>query len=277
MTPYLPVEDFANIILPANAHPRVLVMLAVYLDASNTEKGRSFVTVAGCLATVERWKTFQTKWQALLDKEGLPFFHMTDFEGYHGHYKGWTQKRHKHVFRKVAKAIVGRVDFAFSRGVAHDDFEWAQTQQPILSHWSAFTFCAAQCLHAVANWAIKHNHDGPIAYIFESGDGFDGELNEFKTLIESSEDRMKRFRWAGLYILPKVKANPPFPLTPLQAADVWAFEARKEWENYHSTGVRSRAVRKSARLLLGKGVEIDFGFSPRRNLVTLEPYWQMDT
>jgi len=249
-----------------------MVMLSAYFDASTTQKGKPFVTVCGCLASVARWKTFQSKWQKILAKEGLPFFHMTDFEGYYGHYKGWTKERHNHVFKKIAKAIVGRVDFAFGRGVAHDDFEWAKTQNPILSHWSAFTYCAAQCLHAVAGWAIRHNHDGPIAYIFESGDGFDRELNEFKALIESSEHRMNRFRWAGLHILPKVMNNPPYPLTPLQSADVWAFEARKEWENFHSTGVRTRSVRKSARHLLGKGVEIDFGFSPRKNLVTLDPY-----
>ena len=277
MTPYSPIEQLADAIFPANTHSRVLVMLAAYFDASNTEKGRSFVTIAGCLSSVARWKTFQSKWQKILDKEGLPFFHMTDFEAYKGPYKDWTKERHKHVFKKVARAIVGRIDFAFSRGVACDDYEWAQTKNPILAAWNPFTYCAAQSLHAVANWAIRHNHDGPVTYIFESGDGFDHELYKFKALIESSEQRMRRFSYAGLHILPKVTSNPPYPLTPLQAADVWAFEARKEWENFHSTGTRSRAIRMSARRLLGKGVEIDCGFSPRNTLVELEPYWKMDT
>jgi hypothetical protein len=53
-------------------------------------------------------------------------------------------------------------------------------------------------------------------------------LLALKDLIEHSPVRKKRYRWAGLYILPKIMDNPPHPLTPLQAADVWAFEARKE-------------------------------------------------
>ena len=118
--------------------------------------------------------------------------------------------------------------------------------------------------------ALVHSHSAL------HGDGFDGELLALKDLIEHSPARKKRYRWAGLHILPKIMDNPPHSLTPLQAADVWAFEARKEWENFHSTGTRTRAVRKSARALLGKGVKIDFGFSEQKNLLSLPPYWETD-
>ena len=278
MKPYLAVDELADAILPVDAHDRIMVMLAAYCDASYTELGKRFVMVAGCLATVSRWKTFQSKWQAMLTKEGLPFFHMTDFESYQGHYKGWTKERHIHVMKKVATAIRGRIDFAFGRGVLCKDYEEAQLHNPTLSDYRPFTYCASQCFHAVAEWAEKYGHHGPIAYIFESGDRYVQELNRYKLMIEASQNLMKRFRWAGLHILPKVMDNPPFPLTPLQAADVWAFEARKEWENAHSLalGKRNRAVRRSARALLGNGVEIDFGFSDQGSLLSLEPYWSSE-
>ncbi len=253
-------------------------MLSVaYFDASATQKGKRFVTVSGCLAPEARWKTFESKWQKMLGKEGLPYFHMTDFEAYQGHYRDWTKTRHNHLFKKIARAITGKAKFAFGRGVAHEDFAWAQSQKSILQDFSPFTFCASQCFHAIAEWAKRHNHNNRIIYIFESGDGFNGELLALKDLIESSQARLERYRWAGMHILPKVMNNPPHPLTPLQAADVWAFEARKEWENFHSTGTRTRSVRKSARALLGKGVEIDFGFSERENLISLLPYWDAAT
>lgn len=245
-----------------------------YFDASTTQKGRPFVTVSGCLAPAARWKTFESKWRKMLNKAGLQYFHMTDFEAYQGDYKNWTKTMHNHFFKKMAPAITGRTKFAFGRGVAHDDFEWAQSRNAQLQGFGTFTFCASQCFHAIAAWATRHMHNDKIVYIFESGDGFDGELLTLKTHIENSQDRMKYYRWGGLYILPKIADNPPHPLTPLQAADIWAFEARKEWKNFHSTGKRSRSVRKSARALLGRGVEIDFGFSEREDLLSLPFYWE---
>jgi hypothetical protein len=252
------------------------MIFAAYFDASTSQKGRKFVTVSGCLASVARWKTFDSKWHKMLRKESLPYFHMTDFEAYQEHYKDWNKAKHKHLFKKIARTITGQTKFAFGRGVAHDDFVWAQSQNALLQGFSPFTFCASQCFHAVAEWAKRNTHSNSIVYIFESGDGFDGELLVLKDLIEHSPARKKRYRWAGLHILPKIMDNPPHPLTPLQAADVWAFEARKEWENFHSTGTRTRAVRKSARALLGKGLELDFGFSERKNLLSLPPYWETD-
>lgn len=248
-------------------------MLVAFFDASKTERGRSYIAVAGCLAHLDKWKLFQSEWQDVLNKEGLHCFHMTDFEAYQRDYKDWSRDRHNNCFRKLGDIIVRRTEFAFGRGVALDDFEWAKTQNEVLQPWSAFTYCANQCLHGIAHWASDHGYQGHIVYVFESGDGFNGELIQLSKSIESSQERRMRFRWKGIHILPKLANNPPYPLTPLQAADVWAFEARKEWENKYAVGKRIRPVRTSVRHLLGMGVKIDFGFSTRESLAEVEPYW----
>ena len=273
---FLPVEDFANAICPINAQPRILVMFTAYFDASRTQDGRPYVAVSGCLASEAKWKLFQHAWQIILEREDLPFFHMTDFEAYQtNYYRDWSKERHNSVLTDLASIMIPNTDFAFGRGVAIDDWEHAQTQNEALKSWSAFSYCANQCLHAIAIWANEHNHTGPIIYVFESGDGYDGELLARKKEIESSRTSMMRFRWGGLHIMPK-RADAPFPLTPLQAADIWAFETRKEWENKYAVGKeeRLRPLRYSARLLLGSGtIKYDFGFSARENLLNLEPYW----
>lgn len=250
-------------------------MLVAYFDASKTQLGRSYVAVAGCLAHLDQWMLFQLEWQNILDEDGLEFFHMTDFEAYEKSYKGWSLERHIKCFGKIEDVIGRRTAFALGRGVAHDDFEFAKTQNEVLQPWSAFTYCANQCLHGIAHWASNHGHKGPIIYVFESGDGFNGELISLAESIENSQERRMRFRWSGLHILPKIASTPPYPLTPLQAADIWAFEARKEWENKYAVGERIRPVRKSVQRLLSSGIEHDFGFSTRENLIRLEPYWLM--
>jgi hypothetical protein len=248
-------------------------MLVAFFDASKTQLGKSYITVAGCLASIDKWNCFHSEWQELLNEEGLQFFHMTDFEAYQGSYKGWNRERHNNCFGKLSDVIVRRTDFAFGRGVANEDFEWAKEQNEHLQSWSAFTFCAIQCLHGIAHWASNRNYRGDIAYVFESGDGYKGELLKLSQDVEGSIERKMRFRWEGLHILQKLEKNSPYPLAPLQAADVWAFEARKEWENKYAVGERTRPVRQSVRCLLGRGVDIDFGFSTRDSLASLNPYW----
>jgi len=68
-------------------------MLSVaYFDASTSQKERQFVTPSGCLAPAARWKTFESKWQKMLSKAGLLYFHMTDFEAYQGSAQPLFQK-----------------------------------------------------------------------------------------------------------------------------------------------------------------------------------------
>jgi hypothetical protein len=121
----------------------------------------------------------------MLSKAGLLYFHMTDFEAYQVDYKDWTKAVHNHFFKKVARAITGKAKFSLGRGVAHDDFAWAQSRNAKLQGVSAFTFCASQCFHTIAEWATKHTYSGNIAYIFESGDGFEGELLALKIISKA--------------------------------------------------------------------------------------------
>lgn len=251
-------------------------MLIAYFDATQTQKGRRYVAVAGCVARLTKWNAFDQEWAKLLLDEKLPAFHMTDFEAYERNYRGWTRERHEKCWTRARNIIVKHVDFAVGRGVAYDDWVRAQSKNHILQPWDAFTYCANQCLHSVAIWANRNQYPGPIVYIFESGDGHNGELFKLRDDIEQNPTRKMRLKWDSLHILPKTKTNSVYPLSPLQSADVFAFEARKEWENKYtlSQADRIRPLRYSINSLLqGTGIAHDFGFSTRTSLDDLQPYW----
>jgi hypothetical protein len=40
------------------------------------------MSVGGCVAPLEKWKSLEAEWKCVLDDAGLPFFHMTDFESW---------------------------------------------------------------------------------------------------------------------------------------------------------------------------------------------------
>ena len=74
--------------------------------------------------------------------------------------------------------------------------------------------------------------------------------------------------------MPKISKDkvPPFPLTPLQAADVWVFEARKEIENFIIPGTPLRDFRLSASALLEGIGDTDCGLYDRDKLMAIELY-----
>jgi hypothetical protein len=58
-------------------------MLWAYFDESgeHDQSGAlTRLTVGGAVAPLEEWEALSLRWSALLEKFGLPFFHMTDFE-----------------------------------------------------------------------------------------------------------------------------------------------------------------------------------------------------
>lgn len=222
--------------------------LAAYFDASGTHATSQVVVVAGYVATYERWRTFQSKWKNILAKEGLEFFHMTDFENRKGPYKDWSQKQRLHVIKKLIDAIKQRTLFGVAVMTANDEYQANKYKFPFLDSYSAFTFSISQVLHSIANWAERNRYSGEIDYFLEQGDGYKRELDGFKRSIEEEQWRKDRLRYGMLGTLDK-RDN-----YPLQAADILAYENYKEALNYSLPKHAVRPRRKSGIRLL-HGVE----------------------
>ena len=62
------------------------LMVWVYYDESGEysrfqEPGTLMnMSVGGCIAPLEAWKSFEAEWKQALNDEGLPFFHMTEYK-----------------------------------------------------------------------------------------------------------------------------------------------------------------------------------------------------
>ncbi len=268
------IKELADAIL-LNTKVKVLVMLSAYFDASYTEPGRNLVVIGGCVARVPQWVAFESEWEDMLARAGLQFFHMTDFEARQGPYKHWPNDKRDEVIRKFTSIISQHVELAVSRAVMPAELEVARLQNKNLAIYSGFTLCALQCLHGVASWADKESIEGPIAYFFEAGDGYDEFFGELRFEIEQSEYLMQRFRWNGLTIAPKLgegRAVPLYPITPLQAADIWAFEVRKEMESNIIPETPLRPFRRSATALLEGEGRVNCGYYEQAELLPMNAF-----
>src|SRR5207248_886678 len=61
---------------------------------------------AGFVAPASVWTDrFEPAWRAILDREAVSHFHMTDFENYRGEYEGWERDRHDQFIKDLIAVI----------------------------------------------------------------------------------------------------------------------------------------------------------------------------
>lgn len=88
-----------------------------YLDDSGTPNQGRLLVVAGWVAKVEQWKKFEESWRAILDDDGIDYFHMTEFTHSVKQFaKGWKadESRRQGFLRKLILTIQLRVRVSVS-------------------------------------------------------------------------------------------------------------------------------------------------------------------
>lgn len=215
---------------------RYMAMITAYFDGSGTHSGSQAACVAGYISTVEQWKHFEKDWARILGDAGIDFFHMADYENRQGPYKDWDDNKRRRVLEKLCITVRLRTRVPIGAGVAIRDYRAVFGDPP---RWSPYTFLLIQCFRRVSEWADAYQHNDPIVYVIESGDGFNIEQSK-KVMCE----RKKRYRFGALTIMDKRQAS------PLQASDILAYESYKEMVNCIVPGKSMKPIRRSAIALI---------------------------
>ena len=206
-----------------------------YFDASGTHDNRDSrgrpspsVSVAGYMATPKQWKQFDKDWKQRLDKDNLPYFHMTEFVAQGGIFKKrdeWPKERRDSLIQDLIKIISNNVLYGLGMVVFRADYDQVITIEPqaAIVLGSPYAFCAFRCFESGVDWARRTKYDESIKYIFESGDEFKHQIQDTHTFI-CSQDRLREFYKfsSSLTFEDGVKVR------PLQAADILAWELNKE-------------------------------------------------
>lgn len=225
-----------------------------YFDASGTQKnpdgqGRysPAVAVSGYLATPKQWSNFQKEWKIVLDIAGIPYFHMTDFVARVKEYKGWTQEKRDEIYQALLAVIQRNVMYGIGalvllsdyREVINTEFRQAVVGQP-------FTFCSKMCLFAAAQWAERVGYKDSIRYVFDDGDQHKQDILKAHTHACTDEElsAFYRFSTGSLTFGHKDK------VTPIQAADILAYEMYKEMYRNVYPSEPKRYTRRSMHALL---------------------------
>jgi len=239
------IPNLVRIVFPYGTRNGIIAMFVAYFDESGTQRGSPVVAVAGFLAPVKQWERFQAEWARVLQQEGLSFFHATDWENRQGQFKGWDNDQRIAVYKKLTGIIQRRITIPVLTAVNTADYAEAKLWEMVQEDFprNPYGFCALVCMQIIGNWADQVKYNGPIAYVFEDGAAHRTELTTSLRDILRDDVNKRRFRFISSTYADKRA------FTPLQAADILAYEACKDMRNQTVDG-HVRRQRVSYRALL---------------------------
>jgi hypothetical protein len=212
-----------------------MLMLTAYADESghSVDPKCRFVGLGGLVAASEEWDKFEVEWQGVLDEfiDGKPF-HMRDFTYRHEKslYVGWDESKRRDFLGRLVGAIISSGARPSGCVVYLDHFEKLHAD-----HRSAFRdpyFMAFQevtkglSLSAMPKYRSFVPEAVEMVYAYQETFGATehGRAQQLWHLIQKESPWGQ---WMGAY-----RTSRPSKCIPLQAADLFAYELTKEFENW---------------------------------------------
>lgn len=211
---YIPIKD---VLAYSFGKHRAVLMLRAYLDESGASHDSSFVCMGGCLASLDSWTLFEEKWKSILYRYGVSWLHMTDFEAYQGEFRGWTRIKHDDFLGDLMPVILQTIQLYI--GASED--AWAHSHIPEPKDDPYFN-CLLTCIDCAASYVSNLDDDEKVEMIFADHPEFGRRVRRLYPEIKAVSGFYSRLA-SDTYGSPK-------DFLPLQAADLIAFEFRKERE-----------------------------------------------
>lgn len=232
---------------------RTVIFLQFYLDEGGVHHGSPYVVVSGFMSSQPKWLEFEGKWQKLLDRWGLDFFHMSEFEGYYGPYSNWTKEQHRERLNQLLDLIAAHVHGYIGFGLSKADYERSFSPQfrEKLTPYHVLAFTCFKywdglidMMHSKYKQLVADDPtylDGyetlrefPAAIIYEDvGKGAGALLDTFQRM--NARPTLKESLHVGsLSYQPKEKFG------ALQAADILAYEFWKDIPRAQGESIRAK-------------------------------------
>jgi len=213
---------------PVSSYSPGITKYVSYVDESGHSKDpqRSYLCLAGLLAPEKAWKAFDTEWRAACAEAALTRpFHMKDLAAFKGEFEGWIEEQRQKLLKKLILTIQGARAIPIGSVVSVKDFN---TFEPRLrDRLKDPYFMAFQSLsYHIAVAASMEDSPGPVTMMYahhpEHSDGL-GSAEELWKAIRRHNPIIAQF-------MESYVCGEPIEHTPLQAADLWAYELGHHFE-----------------------------------------------
>lgn len=212
-----------------------------YFDESGTHDASEYVVVAGFISNELQWGEFSTEWQDALDRYGLDFFHMSEFENQQGPYRSWSEEEGKKRLNELLEIIDRHVFSSVGTVVPKASFDAIVSPHAKRMCGDAYGLAAIGCFKNVADTARDPRINGVMEYILEAGQSGSAAL------LKIFHQGRKEFDWIDNNRISSLEIRDKRVCLPLQASDILAYELFKHAAR--SIGNEHRSTRHPLKLL----------------------------
>lgn len=203
-------------------------MLATYADETGHfhDPNKSFVGLAGFLGQSIKWDRFDAEWRQVCAEEGVERpFHMADFAACTEQFKSWKgdRVRRERLLGRLIETITNADAYPIGAIVSIEDFRSLTEQQKLAlgsdPYYVAFQAVTHQMAFAGAlmTWPPE-----PISMVY-------ARLKRYTSRAEEIWDAIKAYNIYGNW-MSSFTPGDPTQYTPLEAADLWAYELGHHFE-----------------------------------------------
>jgi hypothetical protein len=212
---------------------RYLAVLIAYFDESGS-KDTPMLTMAGYLSDERRWRIFERDWQKTLKEYCAGYLHMREFAQSRGEFKGWPEWKRKAFLQKLIWVIKSTVLFRVGAVVPCKDYmETVGATDPKDTRRSPFWLCFLSCMSAVLSYCAKNDITDDVALVFDENSESSQHAVGFYSAMKSLPEIKNRSQLFSLSFADDKK------LTPLQAADLLAYELNKYHRGFEREPLRA--------------------------------------
>jgi Protein of unknown function (DUF3800) len=237
-----------------------------YLDDSGSpsDQNHTFVTFGGFVSTVAGWDWFEKRWPRMLEEHNVPYLHMKEL---------WNRDSEIYQHLKQDKEAEAKFldDCTKAIAIAAESNITASVRLPDLAAFNAETGTALDPMAlTLYGWIIKLREKYPAQEVQLILDKCDKPYRCIELAKQyAASDTYAQLGPDTISVIPLTKDESFKTVTPIQAADFCAWEARRHLEE-HKTWNPPEESRKSGenRLLNYLGWSLDFmakmGRKPRQ-------------
>ncbi len=247
----------SNLDLPYSGLPRYMS----YVDEAGHSKDprRNYLCMAGLLATESAWTAFDPEWRSACAEAGLTEpFHMMDFAAFKGQFKGWSEKHRQHLLGKLVGAIKNAKATPIGSVVSVKDFNSFDPRLRVKlrdPHFMAFQ----PLTYNIAVAAGMEMPPGRVTMMY-------AHHPEHSAGLANTEDLWKYLRKYNpiiAWFMESYVSGEPKDHSPLQAADLWAYELGHHFEVI-------RPAKKKPRWPFQQFVQMGLNYSFTHDFITYQ-------
>jgi hypothetical protein len=172
------------------------------------------VTVGAYIGTPKQWRLWTKDWSSA--KKPIKVYHASDAERLVGEFKGWTKQQRDDLVKRLLPVITSHRLQGIAIGINLRDFEAATLGREKLRALIGNPYAA--CFHWVVSEILNgYPKNQRIAFVHEKNQ-FQGQALEAFDAVQKSFGAERRT---------SLTFGSKYEFTPLQAADIIAFESNK--------------------------------------------------